>query len=209
MKAVLALIAIYVAAFIIATQGGSQNPVQASAPEAAITTASKSIDPAKDADLRALLQFVGAKDQLQAASSESAAQYREKLRTVAPASSADALNQAARQAAISQAAETFQKNFDQQRALQQIANIYDKHFTDDEIKGLLDFFSSPLGQKFAAESTKIAKEVSAVQQAAAASAAHDSLEALQLEDAENKAFITGNKPQAAIQDQMRPIFQRP
>jgi len=64
------------------------------------------------------------------------------------------LNQAARQAAISQAAETFQKNFDQQRALQQIANIYDKHFTDDEIKGLLDFFSSPLGQKFAAESTK-------------------------------------------------------
>jgi len=62
MKAVLALIAIYVAAFIIATQGGSQNPVQASAPEAAITTASKSIDPAKDADLRALLQFVGAKD---------------------------------------------------------------------------------------------------------------------------------------------------
>jgi hypothetical protein len=155
------------------------------------------------------LQFVGAKDQLQAASSESAAQYREKLRTIAPASSPDASNQAARQSLISHTAETFQKNFDQQHALQQIANIYDKHFTNDEIKGLLDFFSSPLGQKFAAESPKIAKEVTAVQQAAAVNAAHDSLEALQSEDAGNKGFISGNKPQATIQDQIKPVSQRP
>lgn len=207
MKAVLALIAIYVAAFIIATQGASQNPVQASAPEAPIT--SKSIDPAKEADLRALLQFVGAKDQLQTASNESAAQYREKLRAIATTSLADASNQGARQAVISHAAKIFEKNFDQQRALQQVANIYDQHFTDDEVKGLLDFFSSPLGQKFAAESPKIAKEVMAVQQAAAANAVHDSLEALQSENADNKGPATGNKPRSTIQDQMTPISQRP
>ena len=205
MKAVLALIAIYVAAFVIATQGGSQNPVQASAPEAAVTTTSKSIDPAKDADLRALLQFIGAKEQLQS----SAAQYREKLQSLAQASSPDAAKKATRRAWIGDAAETFQKNYDRQHALQQIANIYDQHYTDDEIKGLLDFFSSPLGQKFAAESPKIAKEVSAVQQATAASAARSSLEALQLEDTDNKGVIVANKPQVTVQDEVEPVSQRP
>jgi len=79
MKAVLALIAIYVVAFIIATQGASQNPVQASAPDSEIIAAAKSIDPAKQADIRSLLEFLGAKDQLQAAVSDSSAQYRDKL----------------------------------------------------------------------------------------------------------------------------------
>jgi hypothetical protein len=74
---------------------------------------------------------------------------------------------------------------------------------------LLDFFSSPLGQKFAAESPKIAKEVSAVQQATAASAARSSLEALQLEDTDNKGAIVANKPQATIQDEVKPVSQRP
>ena len=85
MKAVLALIAIYVATFIIATQGASQNPVQASPPSDNISASSKSIDPAKAADLRTLLEFVGARDQLKAVANDSAAQYREKLRSGAPA----------------------------------------------------------------------------------------------------------------------------
>jgi hypothetical protein len=37
--------------------------------------------------------------------------------------------------------------------------IYDKHFTDEEIKGLLEFFGSPLGQKVATEMPKINREV--------------------------------------------------
>ncbi len=79
MKAALALIVIYIAAFIIATQGGSQNPVQASASGTNVPAGSKSVDPEKEADLRSLLQYVGAKDQLQSVASESATQYREKL----------------------------------------------------------------------------------------------------------------------------------
>jgi uncharacterized protein len=207
MKAVLALIAIYVAAFIIATQGASQNPVQASAP-GVISASSKSIDPGKEADLRSLLEFVGARDQVQAAASDSAAQYSEKLR----ASVATAPNNPKRQALINVAADTFQKNFDQQRALQQIVGIYDKHYTDDEVKGLLEFFSSALGQKFAAESPKIAKEISAVQGAAAANATHESLQLLENSSNNSSAALgANNKAQATItlQDQMKQISQRP
>jgi hypothetical protein len=210
MKAVLALIAIYVVAFLVATQGASQNPVQASAADAEIPAASKSIDPAKQADIRSLLEFVGAKDQLQAAVSDSAAQYREKLLS----SAAKLPDNSQRQALITSASATFQKNFDRQRALQQVAGIYDKHYSDDEVRGLLDFFSSPLGRKFAAESPKIAKEISAVQGVVAANAARASLQELKSQDsASDPAVAAGNHPRpqtsVTIQDQMKEISQRP
>ncbi len=210
MKAVLALIAIYVVTFIIATQGASQNPVQASAPDSEIAAASKSIDPGKQADIRSLLEFVGARDQLQAAVSDSAAQYREKLLS----SAAKLPNDSQRQTLITGASANFQKNFDRQRALQQIAGIYDKHYSDDEVRGLLDFFSSPLGRKFAAESPKIAKEIAAVQGTVAANAARESVQELKSQDSNSDtAAAPGNhaRPQASvtIQDQMKEISQRP
>ncbi len=211
MKAVLALIAIYVAAFIIATQGGSQNPVQASAPDGDIAAASRFIDPAKQADIRSLLEFVGAKEQVQAAASDSAAQYREKLL----AGVANLPNDSQRQALIASASDSFQKNFDHQRALQQIAGIYNQHYSDDEVKGLLDFFSSPLGQKFAAESPKIAKEIASEQATLAASAAHDSLQDLKSQNSGNESAATTannhSKAQASatVRDQVQEISQRP
>jgi hypothetical protein len=208
MKAALALIVIYIAAFIVATQGGSQNPVQASASGANISA--KSVDPEKEADLRSLLQYVGAKDQLQSVASESAAQYREKLN----ASVKNVADNSKRQELVTVASGSFQKNFDQQRALQQIAAIYDKHFTDDEIKGLLDFYSSPLGQKFAAESPKINKEIQAVQVSATNSATRESLLTLKSQDAEvDTPGVTGDrtrsKPEVTLQDEMKEISQRP
>ena len=207
MKAALALIVIYIAAFIVATQGGSQNPVQASASETNTFATSKSIDPEKTADLRSLLQYVGAKDQLQSVASESAAQYREKL----GASVKNVADDSKRQELITVASGSFEKNFDQQRAMQQIAAIYDKHFTDEEIKGLLDFYSSPLGQKFAAESPKINKEIQAVQTSAASSATRESLLTLKSQNAD--ADTPGKRPKATpevtLQDQMKEISQRP
>jgi len=210
MKAALALIVIYIAAFIIATQGGSQNPVQASASGANILGTSKSIDPEKEADLRSLLQYVGAKEQLQSVASESAAQYREKL----SASVKNVADDSKRQELITVSSGSFQKNFDQQRALQQIAAVYDKHFTDDELKGLLDFYSSPLGQKFAAESPKINKEIQAVQALATNSATRESLLTLKSQNADvDAAGVTGNRtkttPEVTLQDEMKEISRRP
>jgi hypothetical protein len=108
----------------------------------------------------------------------------------------------------------FQKNFDQQRALQQIAAIYDKHFTDDEIKGLVDFYSSPLGQKFAAESPKINKEIQAVQASATNSATRESLLTLKSQNGDADASsVAGSgaktKPEVTLQDEMKEVSQRP
>jgi hypothetical protein len=211
MKAALALIAIYIAAFIVATQGGSQNPVQASASGAnTLAATSKSVDPEKEADLHSLLQYVGAKEQLQLVASESATQYREKL----SASVKNVADGSKQQELITVASGNFQKNFDQQRAMQQIAAIYDKHFTDDEIKGLLDFYQSPLGQKFAAESPKINKEIQAVQASATSNATRESLLTLKSQSSgADTPAISGNrtkaKPEVTLQDQMKEISQRP
>jgi len=207
MKAAFALIVIYIAAFIVATQGGSQNPVQASASGASASTTSKSMDPEKESDLRSLLQYVGAKEQLQSVASESAAQYREKL-SISVKNVAD---DSKRQELITVASGNFQRNFDQQRALQQITAIYDKHFTDDEIKGLLDFYSSPLGQKFAAESPKINKEIQAVQASATSNATRETLES-QNADVDTAGVAgkrTKAKPEVTLQDEMKEISQRP
>jgi hypothetical protein len=119
-----------------------------------------------------------------------------------------------RQELITVASGSFQKNFDEQRALQQIAAIYDKHFTDDELKGLLDFYSSPLGQKFAAESPKINKEIQVVQLSATSTATRESLLTLKSQNADVDApGVTGNRtkatPEVTLQDEMKEISQRP
>jgi uncharacterized protein len=210
MKAALALIVIYIAAFMVATQGGSQNPVQASASGTNNLATSKSMDPEKAADLHSLLQYVGAKEQLQSVASESAAQYGEKL----SASVKKVSDDSKRQELITVASGSFQKNFDQQRALQQIAAIYDKHFTDDEIKGLLDFYSSPLGQKFATETPKINKEIQAVQVSATSNATRESLLTLKSQNGDvDTPGVSGKhsntKPEVTLQDEMKEISQRP
>jgi len=53
--------------------------------------------------------------------------------------------------------------------------IYDKHFTDDEIKGLLQFYGSPLGQKVAGEMPKINRETQAAVRSAGGKAAREAL----------------------------------
>jgi len=95
--------------------------------------------------------------------------------------------------------------------LQQIAAIYDKHFTDDEIKGLLDFYSSPLGQKFAAESPKINKEIQAVQASATSNATRETLESqnADVDTAGVGGKRTKAKPEVTLQDEMKEISQRP
>ena len=72
MKAVLALIAIYVGTFLVVVQGPSQNSVQAAphgaaAVQNAATSQAKeaTVDPAKEADIRSLMELTGARDQIQ------------------------------------------------------------------------------------------------------------------------------------------------
>ncbi|HEY6268471.1 MAG TPA: DUF2059 domain-containing protein [Candidatus Acidoferrum sp.] len=183
MKAVLALVIIYVGTFFLVIQGASQNAVQAapqSAPaqnSAASPQSNSSIDPAKEADIHSLMELVGARDLVQDGSNTAIEQSREKLLATVP-------NNDKGQAFVNAFAASYQKKFDVDQVTDQLVAIYDKHFTDDEIKGLLQFYGSPLGQKVAREMPKIGRETQAAIRAAGAKAAKDSLAELKQENPE-------------------------
>src|SRR6516165_9234981 len=175
MKAVLALVVICLAMFLVAIQGGSSAPVQAAAQNTTKQTPTPQIDPAKDADIRALIELVGARDQIEDSIRTSAEQYREKLLATVPDNDKG-------QAFVNSVINEYEKNYDLDDVVNQLVAIYDKHYTDDEIKGLLQFYGTPFGQKVAAEQSKVMREV---QEATRSTSAKTVREALQHAKQEN------------------------
>ena len=168
MKALLALIVIYVGTFFLVIQGSSQKPVQATQPSAASPQSGSSTDPAKEADIRSLMELVGVREMVEDGAGNAIEQSREKLLATVP-------NNDKGQAFVSAFATSYQKKFDADEVTGQLVGIYDKHFTDDEIKGLLQFYGSPLGQKVAAEMPKVNREAQATVRAASGKAAREAL----------------------------------
>ena len=216
MKAVLALVVIYLAMFLVAIQGGSPSPLQAAAQNTAKQSNSSTpqIDPAKDADIRALIELVGARDQIEDSITASAEQYREKLLATVPSNDKG-------QAFVNLVISEYEKNYDLDDVVRQLVVIYDKHYSDDEIKGLLQFYGTPFGQKVAAEQSKIVREV---QEATRRTSAKTVREALQHAKQENpgigqnahlggaapnrfgqqrRGFEQGSSPEAAEQQDQR------
>jgi len=184
MKAVLALVLIYIGTFFLVIQGASQNSVQAArqsgnAAQGSATSpqANSSIDPAKEADIRSLMELVGARDLVQDCENAAIDQSREKLLATVP-------NNDKGQAFVNAFAASYQKKFDVDQVTNQLVLSYDKHFTDDEIKGLLQFYGSPLGQKAAAEMPKINRETQAAIRVANTRAAKDALAELKQQNPE-------------------------
>ena len=175
MKAVLALIIIYIGTFFLVIQGATQNAAQA-APQGATSAQdnaapaqpNSAIDPTKEADIRSLMELVGARDAVQDGARSAIEQSREKLLSTVP-------NNDKGQAFVNAFAASYQKKFDAELVTNQLVGIYDRHFTEDEIKGLLQFYGSPLGQKVAAEMPKITRGLQAVTRAASTKAAKDAL----------------------------------
>ena len=171
MKAVLALIIIYVAMFFLAIQGASQNSAAQAASQGSAGQAGHSVDPAKEADIRSLMELVGARDALQDFAAHGADQMRENLLTSVPASDRG-------QQFVNAFIDGYKAKFNPDDATAHLVVIYDQHFTQDEIKGLLQFYGSPLGQKFAAEMPKINVEMQAANRAFSMRIAKDVLQDL-------------------------------
>jgi len=108
MKALVALIVIYVGTFFLVIQGSSQNSVQAS-PQSSQNNSSvqlnSHIDRVKEADIRSLMELVGARDMVQDAASNTIEQSREKLLATVP-------NNEKSQAFVNAFATSYQKKFD-------------------------------------------------------------------------------------------------
>jgi len=192
MKAFLVLAAIYVAAFLIAIQGASQTSADGATNKAGISH----IDPAKEADIRSLMDMVGARTMVREAAAQNAKEIRENLVATVPASDRG-------QQFVDAFAADYQKRFNPDEVTGQLVGIYDKHFTDDELKGLMEFYGSPLGRKYAVEMPKITSEIQAANHAVSARVAKDVLQDLPTEYAGMNAGI----PAQAAQVKARPAAQ--
>jgi hypothetical protein len=173
MKAVLALVAIYVLTFIVFIQGASQNSIAASPQEtmAQGKATPKPIDPAKEADIHSLMELIGARDMVQDAEAKTSEQLRENLLASIPD------NDHGRQF-VNEFVADYQKTFNPDDVTNQLVAAYDKHFTADEIKGLLQFYGSPLGQKFASEMPKVSQEMQVANRALSTRVAKEALQDL-------------------------------
>ena len=174
MKALLALIFIYVGTFFLVIQGSPQNPVEAarqassSAPGAASSQLNSNIDPMKEADIRSLMELVGARDTIEEGANSAMEQAREKVFSTVRTNDKG-------RAFLNAFATSYRKKFKADQVADELVGIYDKHFTSDEIKGLLQFYGSPLGQKVATEMPKIARETQATVRASGGKAAREAL----------------------------------
>lgn len=171
MKALVALIVIYIGTFFLVIQGSSQNSTQAStssSPSNASAQSNSNIDRVKEADIRSLMELVGARDMVQDGADNAIQQSREKLLATVP-------NNQKGQAFVNAFATSYEKKFDTDQVAEQLVGIYDKHFTDDEIRGLLQFYGSPLGQKLAAEMPRINREIQGTVRTTSGRAAREAL----------------------------------
>jgi hypothetical protein len=134
-------------------------------------TAQAPIDPAKEASIRSLMELQGVRDVLQDATVKGTEQFRENLIASVPDNDRG-------QQFINAFISNYQNKFNPDDVTNELVSIYDKHFTDDEIKGLLQFYGSPLGQKYAAEMPKVTAEIQAVNRAVSTRVAKEVLQDL-------------------------------
>jgi hypothetical protein len=197
MKALVVLVTIYVAAFFIAIQGASQNQVEAAPQEnASAAQGNPHGDPAKVADIRSLLELVGARDVVQDATTRGTEQFRESLIASLPESDRA-------QQFVNKFVSDYQNRFDADEVTGQLVAIYDRHFTNEEIKGLLQFYGSPLGQRVAAEMPKVAAETQAANRAVSTRVAKEVLEDLRRQYPGIGAQARLVKPRAGQSEQAR------
>jgi hypothetical protein len=202
MKAFLVLVVIYVGIFLVAIQGSSQSQADSAAqqPSAAAPQAKSQMAAAKESDIRSLMELVGARDVVQDATTRATEQFRENLIASVPESGRG-------QQFVNVFITNYQSKFNPDHVTDQLVAIYDKHFTAEEIKGLLQFYGSPLGQKFASEMPKIMAETQAANRAEGTRVAKEVLQDLRKQYPGVGAQARLNKPRTAQSAQARPQSQ--
>jgi len=198
MKAVLALIGLYVLMFILAIQGASPNNAQAASHHS--TQSAGAIDHAKEADIRSLVELVGARDAMQEFATHGADQIRENLLATVP-------NNQRGQQFVGAFVDAYKNKFDADQTTSQLVSIYDQHFSQDDIKGLLQFYGSPLGQKFAVEMPKINQEMQASNRAFSTQIAKGVLQDLRKQYPGLAAHARFTKPRAGQPEQSQQLAE--
>ncbi len=122
------------------TAAAPQGPPQQSAPPSAGSNDQKKIDPVKEADIRNLLKLTGT-----AALMEQSIESME--RNIKPIMAKALPAGDYREKLVDLFFDKFRSKLDLQKLLDLAIPLYDKYLSDEEIKGLIQFYQIPLGQK--------------------------------------------------------------
>jgi hypothetical protein len=102
----------------------------------------RKIDPVKEADIRRMIDAMGGKKLMEDMKSQMYAQVKPLvMKDLPPGERGQKIEDAF--------AQKFRVRFKTAELLEQVIPIYDKYFTDEDIQGLIQFYQSPLGQRFA------------------------------------------------------------
>jgi uncharacterized protein len=132
---------------------------------------SSAIDPTKEARIRELMEVTGAKNLGQQLIEAGMEQFRGSVQDSQPN------NPRAKQFADAFVAR-FQKHFDPDSLTERVIPIYDKYLTTDDLKGLLDYYHSPLGQRMLKALPEVTRESQATGFALGQKAAQETMEEL-------------------------------
>jgi uncharacterized protein len=138
--------------FLVAGSVHAQNPAAtATAPAPAPAVESK-IDPAKEADIRRLLDATGTVNVMQQLLNNMDHSLRPMMaNSLPPGDYRDKL--------IDLFFQKFRSKLDMKRLLDMAVVRYDQSFSDEEIKGLIGFYETPLGKKIATALPKISVQL--------------------------------------------------
>jgi hypothetical protein len=132
---------------------------------------SSTIDPQKEARIRELMELTGAKNLGQQLIEAGMEQFRSSVLDSQPD------NPRAKQF-VEAFVSRFQKHFDSNSLTDRVVPIYDKYLSTDDIKGLLEYYHSPLGKRMLQALPNVARESQAAGYALGQQAAQDTMEEL-------------------------------
>jgi uncharacterized protein len=132
---------------------------------------SSAVDPQKVARIRELMELTGAKNLGRELIDAGMEQFRSTVQESQPD------NPRAKQF-VDAFVVRFQKHFDPNSLTDRIIPIYDKYLTDDDLKGLIAYYHSPLGQRMLKSLPELTRESQAAGFAMGQKAAQETMEEL-------------------------------
>jgi hypothetical protein len=150
---------------------------------------SSGVDPQKVARIRELMELTGAKNLGQELIQAGMEQFRSSVQDSQPD------NPRAKQFVDAFVAR-FQKHFDSNSLNDRIIPIYDKYLTDDDLKGLIAYYHSPLGQRMLKSLPELTRESQAAGFAMGQKAAQETMDELKAEFPEFTGAKDEEKPAA-------------
>jgi hypothetical protein len=144
------------------------------APAKGAPQASSTIDPQKEARIRELMDVTGAKNLGKQLIDAGMEQFRSSVQDSQP-------NNPRAKQFVDAFVARFQKHFDPNSLTERVIPIYDKYLTADDLKGLLDYYHSPLGQRMLKALPEVARESQAAGFALGQKAAQETMEELKAE----------------------------